>query len=155
MGIGAVLDEAWTLYTRFFLRFFLLALVVFVAAWLSGDADESLAARPELTAFIHDPLKFGYAGRRLGAILNETRLRRVLTTMLDEQEFPKVGVEATAYLNRPDERSDLGDTWDGHEDGLVGVLRVGEDVLLLGGRHAAKDAVDGRAGETRLASGTV
>jgi hypothetical protein len=29
----------------------------------------------------------GYAGRRLGAILNETRLRRVLTTMLDEQEF--------------------------------------------------------------------
>jgi Glycosyl hydrolase family 63 C-terminal domain len=46
-----------------------------------------LAARPELTAFIHDPLKFGYADRRLGAILNETRLRRVLTTMLDEQEF--------------------------------------------------------------------
>ena len=46
-----------------------------------------LAARPELTAFIHDPIKDGYAGRRLGAILNETRLRRVLTTMLDEQEF--------------------------------------------------------------------
>jgi hypothetical protein len=46
-----------------------------------------LAARPELTAFIHDPLETGYAGRRLGAILNETRLRRVLTTMLDEQEF--------------------------------------------------------------------
>ena len=31
MGIGAVLDEAWTLYTRFFLRFFVLALVVFAA----------------------------------------------------------------------------------------------------------------------------
>jgi hypothetical protein len=46
-----------------------------------------LDARPELTAFIHDPLKFGHADRRLGAILNETRLRRVLTTMLDEQEF--------------------------------------------------------------------
>lgn len=30
MGIGGVLDEAWTLYTRFFLRFFLLAVVVFV-----------------------------------------------------------------------------------------------------------------------------
>jgi hypothetical protein len=29
--IGAVLDEAWTLYTRFFLRFFALALVVFAA----------------------------------------------------------------------------------------------------------------------------
>ncbi len=29
MSIGGVLDEAWTLYTRFFLRFFALALVVF------------------------------------------------------------------------------------------------------------------------------
>ena len=46
-----------------------------------------LEARPEITAFIHDPSKEGYAGRRLGAILDETRLRRVLTTMLDEQEF--------------------------------------------------------------------
>jgi hypothetical protein len=31
VSIGAVLDEAWTLYTRFFLRFFVLALIVFVA----------------------------------------------------------------------------------------------------------------------------
>jgi hypothetical protein len=46
-----------------------------------------LEARPELRAFIHDPVKEGYAGRRLGAILNETRLRRVLAAMLDEQEF--------------------------------------------------------------------
>ena len=46
-----------------------------------------LEARPEITAFIHDPSKLGYAGRRLGAILDETRLRRVLVTMLDEQEF--------------------------------------------------------------------
>jgi hypothetical protein len=29
MSIGAVLDETWTLFTRFFLRFFVLALVVF------------------------------------------------------------------------------------------------------------------------------
>ena len=29
MSIGAVLDEAWTLFTRFFLRFFVIALVVF------------------------------------------------------------------------------------------------------------------------------
>ena len=29
MSIGAVLDEAWTLFTRFFLRFFVLALIVF------------------------------------------------------------------------------------------------------------------------------
>ena len=31
MSIGAVLDETWTLFTRFFLRFFVLALVVFAA----------------------------------------------------------------------------------------------------------------------------
>ncbi len=29
MTIGAVLDEAWTLFTRFFLRFLAIALVVF------------------------------------------------------------------------------------------------------------------------------
>lgn len=31
MSIGGVLDEAWTLFTRFFLRFFLIALLVFAA----------------------------------------------------------------------------------------------------------------------------
>jgi hypothetical protein len=46
-----------------------------------------LEARPELTAFIHDPVKEGQGGRRLGAILNETNLRRVLAKMLDENEF--------------------------------------------------------------------
>jgi hypothetical protein len=46
-----------------------------------------LAARPELVAAIHDPRRPGYADRRLGAILNETRLRRVLSKMLDENEF--------------------------------------------------------------------
>lgn len=46
-----------------------------------------LDARPELRSFIHDPILSGYAGRHLAAILNETRLRRVLTRMLDEQEF--------------------------------------------------------------------
>jgi hypothetical protein len=46
-----------------------------------------LDARPELVAFIHNPRKAGYGGRRLGAILDETKLRRVLTKMLDENEF--------------------------------------------------------------------
>jgi mannosylglycerate hydrolase MGH1-like protein len=46
-----------------------------------------LAARPELTAFIHDPSKPGHAGRSLAAVLNETKLRRVLAKMLDENEF--------------------------------------------------------------------
>jgi hypothetical protein len=53
MSVGKVLDEAWGLYTRFFLRFFLIALVVFavvnlvyglfVAGLLDEDNDASLA----------------------------------------------------------------------------------------------------------------
>ena len=46
-----------------------------------------LEARPELIRFIHDPGKPGKADRRLGAILDETKLRRVLAKMLDEKEF--------------------------------------------------------------------
>jgi len=46
-----------------------------------------LESRPELRAAIHDPLKPGVQGRRLASILDETRLRRVLAKMLDENEF--------------------------------------------------------------------
>jgi hypothetical protein len=46
-----------------------------------------LEARPELRTSIHDPVKAGCEGRRLGAILDETKLRRVLAKMLDENEF--------------------------------------------------------------------
>jgi hypothetical protein len=46
-----------------------------------------LQARPELTAFIHDPLRTGKAGRRMSAVLDESKLRRVLSVMLDEDEF--------------------------------------------------------------------
>jgi hypothetical protein len=46
-----------------------------------------LEARPELRALIHDPGKQGYAGRRLASILDETRLRRVLASMLNEKDF--------------------------------------------------------------------
>jgi hypothetical protein len=49
--------------------------------------QDYLRARPELRSFIHDPATPGHAGRRLGAILNETKLRRVLEKMLDEKEF--------------------------------------------------------------------
>jgi hypothetical protein len=44
-------------------------------------------ARPELVSNIHDPKKRGVADRRLAAILDETKLRRVLAHMLDENEF--------------------------------------------------------------------
>ncbi len=46
-----------------------------------------LEARPELRSFIHDPSRQGVADRRLGAILDEAKLRRVLARMLDENEF--------------------------------------------------------------------
>ena len=46
-----------------------------------------LESRPELRTGIHDPLKPGVAGRRLASILSETKLRRVLARMLDENEF--------------------------------------------------------------------
>jgi hypothetical protein len=46
-----------------------------------------LSARPELTDFIHDPRKLGAGGRSMAAVLNEENLRRVLTKVLDENEF--------------------------------------------------------------------
>ncbi len=46
-----------------------------------------LEARPDVTAFIHDPTKRGVAGRAMSSALNETKLRRVLARMLDESEF--------------------------------------------------------------------
>ena len=54
---------------------------------LGQRAREFLDARPEVVAFIHDPSKPGVQNRRLAAILNEEKLRRVLATMLDESEF--------------------------------------------------------------------
>jgi hypothetical protein len=46
-----------------------------------------LSTRPELSAYIHDPAKVGCYGRTLASVLDETKLRRVLTIMLDEKEF--------------------------------------------------------------------
>jgi hypothetical protein len=46
-----------------------------------------LESRPDMCATIHDPRKVGVAGRRLIAILDETKLRRILAKMLDENEF--------------------------------------------------------------------
>jgi hypothetical protein len=46
-----------------------------------------ISARPEIVATIHPPGKLGVAGRHLASILDETRLRRVLAKMLDENEF--------------------------------------------------------------------
>jgi hypothetical protein len=46
-----------------------------------------LDARPELRASIHDAEKVGAQGRHLLSILDESKLRRILARMLDENEF--------------------------------------------------------------------
>jgi hypothetical protein len=46
-----------------------------------------LESRPELCSAIHDPSKLGVGGRRLLSVLDETKLRRILAKMLDENEF--------------------------------------------------------------------
>ena len=62
---------------------------------------EYLEARPELMAFIHDPLKPGYKERLLGSILNEANLRRVLKIMLDEKEFlSPFGIRALSRIHQ-------------------------------------------------------
>ena len=62
---------------------------------------EYFMARPELTAFIHDPLKPGREERLLGSILNEANLRRVLKIMLDEREFlSPFGIRAISRVHQ-------------------------------------------------------
>ena len=54
---------------------------------LTASLQRMLATRPELTAEIHDPFARGVGGRRMTAVLNQARLRRVLARVLDESEF--------------------------------------------------------------------
>ncbi len=58
-----------------------------IAPQLNERLHALLVDRPELSAFIHEPLALGKGGRRMSAALNEEKLRRVLTRMLDENEF--------------------------------------------------------------------
>jgi hypothetical protein len=46
-----------------------------------------LAARPELVRDIHHPAEPGNSNRLMASVLNEDKLRRVLSRMLDEKEF--------------------------------------------------------------------
>ncbi len=50
-------------------------------------AREFLERHPDLAANLHMPSQPGVAGRRLLAVVNEEKLRRILTRMLDEAEF--------------------------------------------------------------------
>lgn len=50
-------------------------------------AQEFMARHPELAANLHLPGTPGIADRRMLAIVNETKLKRILARMLDESEF--------------------------------------------------------------------
>jgi hypothetical protein len=68
---------------------------------MAPDMAKYLEALPELTAFIHKPMKSGYKDRRLLSILNETNLRRVLAIMLDEKEFlSPFGIRALSRIHQ-------------------------------------------------------
>src|SRR5262249_12653838 len=54
---------------------------------IHADLERLLDTRPKLKAFIHDPSKPGHGDRRLASVLDETKLRRILSKMLDENEF--------------------------------------------------------------------
>jgi hypothetical protein len=97
---------------------------------LGEELHRFLVARPELTTFIHDPVKVGCGGRRLASVLNETKLRRVLAKMLDENEFlSPYGVRALSryhaehpYVFRVD-----------HQDYTVSYLPAESDTGMFGG----------------------
>ena len=54
---------------------------------LTGRVTKFLKRHPEVNANINPVQKIGAAGRRLLAVCNEAKLRRILTRVLDEEEF--------------------------------------------------------------------
>jgi hypothetical protein len=89
-----------------------------------------LESRPEIRAAIHDPMKIGVGGRRLASILDETKLRRVLEKMLDENEFlSEFGIRA---MSRYHEHHPFAMTADGREY-RVSYLPAESDTGMFGG----------------------
>jgi hypothetical protein len=89
-----------------------------------------LNARQELKAFIHDPTKGGYADRRLASVLDETKLRRVLARMLDENEF--LSPHGIRALSRHHAEHPYVFRVDGHDYG-VSYLPAESDSGMFGG----------------------
>jgi hypothetical protein len=89
-----------------------------------------LESRPELCTAIHDPRKSGVGDRKLASILDETKLRRVLAKMLDEDEFlSPFGIRS---LSRYHEAHPFVMTVGGQEY-RVGYLPAESDTGMFGG----------------------
>jgi hypothetical protein len=89
-----------------------------------------LETRPEVCAAIHDPRKPGVAGRKLASILDETKLRRVLAKMLDENEFfSEFGIRS---LSRIHEKHPFV-MYVGGQEYRVGYLPAESDTGMFGG----------------------
>jgi len=87
-------------------------------------------AMPELLATTHDVRKTGVNGRRMLAVLDETKLRRVLAIMLDEDEFLSPhGLRALSryHADHPFHLEVNGQSYD------VGYLPAESDSGLFGG----------------------
>jgi hypothetical protein len=69
-----------------------------VSEHLLARLRRRLASMPELLETIHDARQVGVNGRRVLAVLDETKLRRVLARMLDEDEF--LGPHGVRALSR-------------------------------------------------------
>jgi hypothetical protein len=54
---------------------------------VAARLDELIARRPEIVGCMHDPRLAGVNGRHLLSIVDERKLRRILTRMLDEERF--------------------------------------------------------------------
>jgi len=89
-----------------------------------------LDVRPELRAASHDPTKLGVNGRRLFAVLDEQKLRRVLAKMLDEAEF--LSLYGLRSVSRYHERHPYVFRV-GNEEYRVGYLPAESDTGMFGG----------------------
>jgi hypothetical protein len=98
------------------------------------DVDERfrrfVGARPELTSFIHNPSTEGYGERRMASILNEKNLRRVLSRMLDENEFfGPFGIRSLSRYHAEHPYT----MWVGDQEYRVPYLPAESDTSVFGG----------------------
>jgi hypothetical protein len=97
---------------------------------MTRSMESFLRARPEVIATIHPPYKPGVAGRLLASVLDENKLRRVLTKMLDEKEF--LSAHGIRSLSRYHAEHPYTFHADGHEY-RVSYLPAESDTGMFGG----------------------